>query len=59
MRGVLVYVRASPMRRGVSPRSRPGLHHLVVRIGCEVGIPLGCSVAFMPEERLDVILGGI
>src|SRR6516164_11861083 len=26
-----------------------------MRIGCEVSIPLGCSIAFMSEERLDVI----
>ena len=28
----------------------PGLHHLVVRVRREVGIPLSCSVALVAEE---------
>ena len=36
---------------GMAPS--PRLHYLVVRVGCEVSVPLGCSIALVAEQRLD------
>ena len=34
---------------------RPRLHNLVVSVRSEVGVPLGCPVALVAEQRLDVV----
>ncbi len=51
MKGVLLTF----VRQGCVVTPRPGLHDLIVSVGREVGVPLGCPVALVAKERLDVV----